>query len=265
MVVGLLLTAAALSVFGATGCGKDVRRDAGKAAKRGNWPEAARLFREFLSEHPGRNDIRRSLAAIECHRLKVVDECLEHAEKLISVDVGDTAAVEMLHFARYMKAVSFLEADRIVEARAELHKAADAFLAAARYWYEREWYSSAVGLARRATELNPNGVELWMWLGTMEHTFSGVEPDRADSAIVAFRRAIKLAPYNVDARRNLMVVYYEAGRYDDADDAFNQLVRVQQSVGAEPALVETTSVARADSGIIVEYVFPTQEFLIPSW
>ncbi len=79
---------------------------------------------------------------------------------------------------------------------------------------------AAIAQAKAAVTLNPSKATNWEMLGTIYANVSGIVEQSSDWAVTSYSRAIKLDPTNARYHSKLGSVFYLAGRYSDAINAF---------------------------------------------
>jgi tetratricopeptide (TPR) repeat protein len=138
----------------------------------------------------------------------------------------DVAPAEVLPRARAALAEA-LERD---EALAEAH-AANAYI---RAYYDWDW-RGAEREFRRAIELRPSYADAYF-----SYSRFLASRRRLDEAIAQLGRAIELDPLSLSVQANLALIYYFAGRYDEAETSNNR----KASLGQAYAIAGRTTDAR---------------------
>jgi tetratricopeptide (TPR) repeat protein len=96
-----------------------------------------------------------------------------------------------------------------------------AYFAGARYEYERQRRESAIRYLQRSLEFAPNQAGLHQW-----HAALLLESGQYAEAVAQGERAVQLEPGSAEAQRILGLAYYDAGRSQDALEAWDRSLQL---------------------------------------
>ncbi len=90
------------------------------------------------------------------------------------------------------------------------------------YWGDEKRLSDIEALLRRATELSPSQIPLWILLGMLLH-----ESDRPEEAIACYQRVVDIEPGNASAWSGLGADYAQIGEMEKSAAAYARSVALQ--------------------------------------
>lgn len=207
--------------------------------QRGDWEKAARLYREYLRDHPHDILSLRHLAEIECYKFGQYPPCASHADTLFALMPIDSEGIAVAAYAHTMLARQAGARKDSARARAEMDRVVDIYYQAGYVSYMQENHRQAEALLQRVHRLRPRDVRTLLRLGILYWTL-----DKADSALAWFRRAEAVDSNNEDALVNQIVVYHERGRIDDALAIYRKLTALRKRLYPDSVFVEPIDTTR---------------------
>jgi Flp pilus assembly protein TadD len=207
--------------------------------ERGKWESAAKLYREYLADHPQSAIALRSLSAIECNRLREYEQCAEHADRLLATMPRDSQGVGTGVYAYTLLADKAAQMQDTARVRAYLDRIAKIYYEAGYWNYMNEGYNVAEKQLRNAVRLKPDDPLAYLRLGIL---FWNKHMD--DSSIVWFERAAEVDPLNEDALIDLIVMYRETGQGDKALRTYDRLAHARKVLYPDSVFVTEVDTTR---------------------